>query len=53
MVLSENNYNLGKFFQEGGGGGSFFIKNKLKSEILNDKKLYKQKRFSVITNNFN
>ena len=28
--------------QRGGGGGySFFIKNKLKSEIYNDKKLYK------------
>ena len=38
----------------GGGGCSFFIKNKLKSEIFNDKKLYKQKVFfPVISKNLN
>ena len=36
------------FFQ---GGCSFFIKNKLKSEIFNDKKFYKY--FSVIIKNLN
>ena len=30
-----------------------YIKNKLKSEIFNDKKVYKQKYFSVITKNLN
>ena len=30
-----------------GGGLQFFIKNKLKSEIFNDKKLYEQKCFSL------
>ena len=34
----------GYFFGE--GGCSFYIKNKLKSEIFNDKKVYKQKCFS-------
>ena len=33
------------------GGCSFFIKNKLKSEIFNDKKFYKY--FSVIIKNLN
>ena len=38
----------------GGRGCSFFIKNKLKSEIFNDKKLYKQKVFfPVISKNLN
>ena len=36
------------FFQ---GHCSFYIKNKLKSEIFNEKKVYKQKYFSVITKN--
>ena len=36
-----------------GGGFSFYIKNKLKSEIFNDKKVYKQKCLSVITKNLN
>ena len=31
----------------GGGGGGFFIKNKLNSEIFNDKKGYKQKCFCL------
>ena len=36
------------------GGTSFYIKNKLKLEISNDKKVYTQKRFfSVITKNLN
>ena len=35
------------------GGCSFCIKNKLKSEIFNDRKVYKQKCFSVITKNLN
>ena len=41
------------------GGGwlrescSFYIKNKLKSAIFNDKKVYKQKCLSVITKNLN
>ena len=30
---------------------SFYIKNKLKSEIFNGKKNYKQKYFSIITKN--
>ena len=38
------------FFQ---GGCYFHIKNKLKSEIFNDKKFHKQKYFSVITQNSN
>ena len=40
------------FFQ---GGYSFYIKNKLKSEIFNvyKKKVYEQKCFSVITKNLN
>ena len=39
------------FFKE---GCSFYIKNKLKSEILNDKKSLKPKIiFSVITKNLN
>ena len=28
-----------------GGSSSFYIKNKLKSEIINDKNAYKEKRF--------
>ena len=40
-------------FFPGGGGGvvgcNFNIKNKLKYEIFNDKKVYMQKYFSVIT----
>ena len=39
----------GAFFQ---GGCNFHI-NKLKSEIFNDKKVYKEKYFSVITKNSN
>ena len=38
------------FFQ---GGSSFYIRNKLKSEISNDKKVYRRKCFSVITKNLN
>ena len=41
---------VGRFFS---GGCCFYIKNKLKSEIFNDKKNYKQKCFSVITKDFN
>ena len=39
----------GDFFQRG-GGCSFYIKNKLKSEIFkdNNKKVYKQKCFSLL-----
>ena len=38
----------------GSGAINFHIKNKLKSEIFNDKKVYKQKIFfSVITKNLN
>ena len=41
----------GDFFRE---GCNFYIKNKLKSEIFNDKKnLYKKIFFSVITKNSN
>ena len=29
------------------GGVSFYIKNKLGSEIFNDKQVYKQKRFTL------
>ena len=36
------------FFQK---GYNFYIKNKLKSEIFKDKKVYKQKYFSVLTKN--
>ena len=39
----------------GFGGGwvsNFYIKNKLNSEIFNDKKVNKQKCFSVITGKF-
>ena len=39
----------GDFFQ--GVGCNFHIKNKLKSENLMSKKVYKQKFFSVITKN--
>ena len=38
------------FFRE---GCSFYINNKLKSEIFNDKKVYNQKRFSIKTTNLN
>ena len=43
------------FFSQGGDGRccSFYIKNKLKSEILNDKKNYKPKCLSAITKNLN
>ena len=44
----------GNFFELGGGRDcSFYIKNKLKSEILNDKKNYKPKCLSAITKNLN
>ena len=33
------------------GGCNFYIKNKLKSEIFNEKKVVKQKCFSVINKN--
>ena len=36
-----------------GGEGCYFHQKKLKSEIFNDKKVYKQKYFSVITKNSN
>ena len=39
-------------FSAGGRGCSFYVKNKLKPEILNDKK-YKQKCLSTITKNLN
>ena len=39
----------GVTFFRGGGSCNFHIKNKLKSGILNDKKVYKQKYFSIIT----
>ena len=42
------------FFRGGVWGYSFYIKNKLKSEIFNDKKsLYTKMFFSIITKNFN
>ena len=34
-------------------GVAVFTLNKLKSEIFNDRKVYEQKRFSVITKNLN
>ena len=34
----------GDFFQ---GGCNFYIKDKLKSEIFNDKKVFEQKSFSL------
>ena len=34
-------------WKEGSWGCNFHIKNKLKSEIFNDKKVYKQKYFSL------
>ena len=40
----------GDFFQGAGGSGvgcSFYIKNKLKSQVFNDRKVYKQKCFSL------
>ena len=44
----------GQLFWAGGGRDrSFYIKNKLKSEILNDKKNYKPKCLSAITKNLN
>ena len=36
-----------------GGDCNFYIKDKLKSEIFNDKKVYKQKYFSVLAENSN
>ena len=42
----------GDYFQQGGSGCSFYIKNKLKSEILKNK-IYKQKCLSAITKNLN
>ena len=46
---------LGDFFQgEGGGCCSFYIKNKLKSQIFNNKKSLSGKTFfSVTTKNLN
>ena len=43
------------FFSQGDDGRccSFYIKNKLKSEILNDKKIYKQKCLFPIAKNVN
>ena len=35
------------------GGCSFYIENKLKSEIFNDKKVNKKRFFSAITKNLN
>ena len=35
------------FFKGGGEGCNFYIKNKLRFEIFNDKKVYKQKYFSL------
>ena len=35
------------FFQGEGEGCNFYIKNKLRFEIFNDKKVYKQKYFSL------
>ena len=50
--LSGSQFLEGGYWERGGdffqGGCSFNIKNKLKSEIFNDKKVYKQKCFSVI-----
>ena len=47
----------GVCWERGGGGVTFcrgvcnpYIKNKLKSEIFNDKNIYKKKFFYVITN---
>ena len=51
------NFQKEKNEEKGGGGGgspfpgaregsNFYIKNKLKSEICHDKKVYKQKNFS-------
>ena len=37
----------GDFFHGGGGELQFLHKNKLKSEIFNEKKVYKQKYFSL------
>ena len=37
----------GMTFFRGGGGCNFYLRNKLKSKILNDKKVYKQKYFSL------
>ena len=34
-------------------GCNFYIKNKLKSEIFNDEKVYEQMFFPVITKNLN
>ena len=43
-----------QFWEGVGAGCSFFTKNKLKSEIFNDKKLYKTKMlFSATTKNLN
>ena len=42
----------GEFFQ-GGGGCSFYIQNKPKSEIFNDEKSYEQEYFSVINKSSN
>ena len=56
-TLFEISRNLSKYAKKAvifRGGCSFYIKSKLKSEILNDKKIYKQKTFfSVITKNLN
>ena len=35
------------------GGCSFYMKNKLKSELFNRKKIYKKMFFSFMTKNFN
>ena len=37
----------GMTFFRGEGGCNFYLRNKLKSKILNDKKVYKQKYFSL------
>ena len=38
-------------FSQVGGGVATLTKNKWKSEIFNDKKVYKQKYFSLVTKN--
>ena len=41
------------FFSSRGRGFSFYLKHKLKSEILNGKKIYKRKCLSAIAKNLN
>ena len=47
QVLERGCWERGGWLFSREGGCNFYVKNKLKSEIFNDKKVYKQKYFSL------